>query len=232
MKACFGLFCFLLAAASLRAEPAFDPLKLLLHPEAIFQANAAAMSNVALAPEVDGKVLSVAAPRILFQQSNAHADFVAAAWDDAASKVIHQREVLFVKPDYVVVVDQVYGNGPHTVVRQMQASDSVTVKGIDTSKEATAKQMIVLTSQVNLPAPFATILTNRGASGGLKIEMIKAHNPMIVKYKVTFPHGRTDEGGVAWESRALHLGSPEIPLAGWAAWVEKQSGQVTTFEIK
>ncbi len=232
MKARFGLFCFLLAAASVRAEPVFDPLKLLLHPDATFLQGSPSSPSITLSPEVDGKALSIAAPRILFQQSNAHADFVAAAWDDSAGKAIHQREVLFVKPDYVVVVDQVYGSGPHTVVRQMLASDSVTVKGIDTSKEATAKQILAFTSPTNLPAPFATILTKPGTSGGLKIEMIKAHNPMIVKYKVTFPNGRTDEGGVAWESRALHLSTPEIPLAGWAAWVEKQSGQVTTFEIK
>jgi hypothetical protein len=47
-----------------------------------------------------------------------------------------------------------------------------------------------------------------------KVDYVKAVNPMVVKLKVTFPEGRTDEIVTAWEARSLHIGKSEFN--GWA----------------
>ena len=74
---------------------------------------------------------------------------------------------------------------------------------------------VTFSTQSKLPVPVTTIMLAGKGGKAPKVDYVKAVNPMVVKLKVTFPEGRTDEVAMAWEARPLHLGKSEFN--GWAA---------------
>lgn len=230
-------------------------LLLLTHPESAFCAPPAGAANFAIS--VDKQPVSYAAPEILFQKSGSDADFIAGVWKDAQGQVVHQREVLIVKPDYGVVVDYLYGwKGAHEVscVVKLPAAEVKAERGSSRFQRGNGTDFIVqhlglVASQADpavsgsagfsevsdfyrlaLPAPYASVIyTTR--SGVTKVEYVQPSNPMVVKCKVTLSDGRIDEVGIAWEYRdQLHLGGKV--LKGWAAVARKGPGVTTDIQIK
>jgi hypothetical protein len=74
---------------------------------------------------------------------------------------------------------------------------------------------VTFSAQSKLPVPVTTIMLAGKGGKAPKVDYVKAVNPMVVKLKVTFADGRTDEVAMAWEARPLHLGKSEFN--GWAA---------------
>ncbi|HUB67500.1 MAG TPA: hypothetical protein VL981_08455 [Candidatus Methylacidiphilales bacterium] len=93
---------------------------------------------------------------------------------------------------------------------------------------------LILTSPAKLPLPISTVLASWTGSSGPKIEMVRAGNPLVVKFKVTFPNGRVDLIALAWESRLLHL-DEKMPdqkaFHGWAALWQRGPAGESTVEI-
>jgi hypothetical protein len=93
---------------------------------------------------------------------------------------------------------------------------------------------LVFTSPAKLPLPVSTILASWTGSTEPKIEMVRAGNPLVVKFKVTFPNGRVDLVALAWESRLLHL-DEKMPdqkaFHGWAALWQRGPAGESTVEI-
>ena len=183
-----------------------------------------------LAPKIDGVEVSFAAPEILIDRTSGPVEFVAAIWKDEAGRPIHQREVLSVKPDYAMVVDYLYETGRHAVVRSFVFSAKATadrqgaqaivegdktlrVHALDGANAFLARNELVLSSSMAKPLPLATALV-AGHGAPPKIETVKANNPMVVKGKITFADGRSDDIAVAWEVRPLHMGAKKFN--GWA----------------
>ena len=243
------------AASSLK-EPAsgIDPL-LLTHPASAFLTKTAARANFFV--RVDQQALSYEAPEIVFQKSGADADFIVGVWRDAQGNIVHQREVLIVKPDYGVVVDYLYGwKGAHEVscVVKLPASEVKMDKGasqVDCGNgqgftvqhlgaglplanpaipSSPGSSAVSETYKLTLPAPFSSFFS-KTQSVPPKMEFVQASNPMVVKCKVTLPDGRIDEVGIAWEARdQLHLGCKV--LKGWAAVARKGPCASADIEIK
>jgi len=228
---------------------------LLLHPEKAFLPPSTATANFVVS--VDGQPLSYAAPQILFFKTGSDADFIAGVWKDAAGKVVHQREVLIVKPDYGIVVDHIYGSQQHDVsstveldILKSKNEGNITLVSLKSGCEfaiqtlrppespisyipsnPTDKRVPSETSRLTLPIPVAAVffpITQPTAT--LKIEFVKPTNPMIVKCKVTLAGGRVDEVGIAWESRELHLGGKAFK--GWAAVLRQGPDSAGDIEIK
>jgi hypothetical protein len=65
---------------------------------------------------VDGREQPASDPAVLAWHTSPAADFASAEIHDKAFK--HQRSVLFVRPDYWVVLDHVSGEGEHDIARQ------------------------------------------------------------------------------------------------------------------
>ena len=251
-----ALLLILLSSKTIRAAAAVkepgggvDPV-LLTHPETAFVANFVAIS-------VDQQPLANDAPEVLFQKSGPDADFIAEVWKDAQGHVVHQREVLFVKHDYGVVVDYLYGwKGSHKVscTITMPAGGVNAERGLSRFNFGNGKEFrvqhlgqagpladpVVVNSaggkevseeyRLTLPAPFASIFYGT-RFGEAKIEYVQPSNPMVVKCKVTRPNGVIDEVGIAWEYRdQLHLGGNV--LKGWAAVARKGPGVMTNIEIE
>jgi hypothetical protein len=224
-------------------------LAFLLHPEAVLS-GVGPGSETTLAPEVDGTSLSFAAPRIAYYKNTDQAEFVSAVWNDASGRALHQRDVLFLKPDYGVIVDYIYGTGRHTIVResglpsgklikvtsdkngaQSSEGDGETfrLQAIDpTSTASLAGDTVTFTSTAQIPAPIPTVFL-AWAGAAPRVEYVKPANPMIVKFKVTYPTGQVDEIAVAWEPRALHLSGREFK--GWAACLRTGPAGVSSMEI-
>ena len=76
-------------------------------------------------------------------------------------------------------------------------------------------KVVAFSTQSKLPTPVTTIMLAGKGEKLPKVDYVKAVNPMVVKLKVTFPEGRTDEIAMAWEARSLHIGKSEFN--GWAA---------------
>ena len=74
---------------------------------------------------------------------------------------------------------------------------------------------VSFSTQSKLPVPVTTIMLAWKGGKAPKVDYVKAVNPMVVKLKVTFADGRTDEVAMAWEARPLHIGKSEFN--GWAA---------------
>ena len=232
-----------LVAAS---QPASDVISadLLIHPESVLSGQPAPKGEPALAVYIDHKPLSYDAPKILFQQSRGDAQCIAAAWYGADGKIVHQRQVFLMKPDYAVVVEHLYGTGTHAISRRFSikgvslsmfppatrpagaiaASDgSIMAAPIDAAMTmfihggVTDSQAMLL--QKSLPTFVATVLvyTRPGekVADVPKIVPVKAGNHMVYKFDAVYASGRVDHCGGAWESRLLHLG--EEPCHGWAA---------------
>lgn len=66
---------------------------------------------------IDGQIPGTCDPTPLVAETTPAADFVAGEAPAGDGTVTHRRSVLFVKPDYVVVVDHLLGQGPHRVTR-------------------------------------------------------------------------------------------------------------------
>jgi len=200
--------------------------------------------------------LSYSSPEIVFQKSGAEADFIVGVWRDSQGKVVHQREVLIVKPDYGVVVDYLLGwKGNHEVAcaigipsggsvadtgsNPAVGAGELAIQRLGLAKPAPASEAasgpagthaLAQTGPITLPAPIAWAFS-RNQSGAPKFEPIQAANPMVVKCRVTLPGGSIDEVGIAWEFRdQLHLGGKV--LKGWAAIARKGPGAGTDIEIK
>ena len=89
---------------------------------------------------VDGREPSRNTPTLLAWQSLPEADFVTGELKD--KKWTHQRSVLFVKPNYWVVMDYVLGKGPHEATRlfHFPADSGATAEG-NQARTAFAKGM-------------------------------------------------------------------------------------------
>ncbi len=243
-----------LSAPLARAGNAAD-VSLLLHPEKAFVTSSTATANFAVS--VDGKPLSYDAPQVLFEKTGGDADFIAGAWKDSAGKIIHQREVLIVKPDYGIVVDHLYGSQEHEVSRTVELAvldikserniayaslkngEKFTIQALRPPESrgnlfisgAADKRCLSETCRLTLPSPFTSVFFPCAQTPAApKIEFVKPANPMIVKCKVTFSGGRVDEVGIAWESRELHLGGKAFK--GWAAVFRQGPGTAGNIEIK
>ena len=105
-------------------------LDLLLHPEIAFVSPSRDVSNFNVS--IDGKPLSYSSPTIIFQTNSPEVDFVSGFWKDPKGGIIHQREVLIVKPDYGVVVDHLYGEEGKQGERQVSCITSLEAKGLKT----------------------------------------------------------------------------------------------------
>jgi len=84
---------------------------------------------------IDGGEQLQADPKLLSWQTDAQADFASGLVE--ANGLRHQRSVLFVKPDYWVVVDQVSGPGKHEVTRRFQFKPGSKIKSDNHSAETT-----------------------------------------------------------------------------------------------
>jgi len=249
------LLAIVLSFSAMKAETQNTPdVALLLNPEKAFLTSSATVANFVVS--VDGKPLSYATPQILFNKAAGNADFIAGAWKDAAGRTIHQREVLIVKPHYGIVVDHLYGSQEHEVssaveltVLDIKSNGNIAFANLNNGENffiqslrppefpvssllagQDGMRVLTQTCRLNLPGPFASVFfPGAQSSSALKIEFVKPANPMIVKCKVTFPDGRVDEVGIAWESRELHLGGKAFK--GWAAILRQGPGAAGDIEI-
>jgi hypothetical protein len=231
----------------LRAE---DSSRLILFPGSELTEGVLTPPYGGVGISADAKALSIAKPEILFERHLQEADFISAGWRDATGQLLHQRDVFLVKQDYCVVVDYLFGTDEHAVVRSFafpkesvklgdqSASCSLSngrhllVQSLDLASQVsqTSPESPVLFANVkHSPTPVTTVLMTWSGATAPKIETVKPHNPMIVKLKVTFPDGRTDELALAWESRPLHLGGKE--LRAWAACVRHGTDAGSSFEM-
>jgi hypothetical protein len=250
----------LLLRVSLAADPSTtDPSRdvgvtsLLTHPEQVFVTPSGDTANFALS--LDAQPLSYDSPEILFQTNSDTTAFVAGAWKDSTGEVIHQREVLIVKPDYGIVVDHLYGSQQHeiTSVTTMEAAKvredgGMAVFTLGTGKEIITRHLVPAmpptmlagsephgtarvteTCRATLPSPYATAFFPGGASAP-RFTFVKPSNPMIVKCSVALHDGRTDDVAIAWESRDLHVAGKR--LKGWAVVVRQGPGAGSDLEIK
>lgn len=220
----------LCAGFALTAQAQENGLSFLLNPESALTGTAS--REVALAPRVDGTALSFAEPQILIHKDTAQAEFISAVWKDAAGLPLHQRDVFFVKPDYGVIVDYLYGKGTHSIVRgwtpahyRMQPIDLP----VAAAPRSTDGARVDFSSTVNAPAPIPTVFLASTAAAAPKVEPIKPNNPMIVKFKVTYPDGRVDQVALGWEARPLHLSGREF--TGWAAVLRESPKATTSIEV-
>ena len=224
----------------------------LLRPEKAITALAPSAEQVTLAPVVDGTALSFTSPQILISRNDDKALFISAVWKDAAGQVTHQRNVFVVKPDYGVVVDYIYGKGQHGVLRhfalpgaqvasdaksgQFSLADGKTlrIQALDTTSVVqgtpTSGKPLDFSSSVNAPVPLVTVFAVSSGSAAPQIEYVKPANPMIVKFKVTFPDQRVDQIALGWEARPLHIAKKEFN--GWAACLCTGSGTNDSIEIR
>jgi len=227
--------------------------QLLLRPESPWINPASNLDEATLAPKLDGgNAISFASPQILIHKNTDQAEFISAVWKDAAGKLVHQRSVFVLKPDYAVLVDHIYSAGQHTIVRSfafplseatfdregaqvaLAGGKNFRVQGIDVvGAQATptnANQAVDLTTVIKTPAPIATALLSWTGGAAPKVEFLKPSNPLVVKCKVTFPDGRIDFVAMAWENRAaLHLNGKE--LKGWAACLRQTPTGTSQIEI-
>lgn len=242
IRTCLVLFAGFSMAAGLRAQDAAEAF--LLNPES---AMAPGRDGTMLAVQVDGSAPSYAGPQILIYRNSSQAEFISAVWKDAAGQVSHQRDVFVVKPDYGVIVDYVYGKERHTIVRGYPFSSASVVADGNGAQAALAGggdfrvqaidgasaritssdsgKAVVFSSSVTAPAPVSTVFM----AAGPKVESVKPANPMIVKFKVTYPNGQVDQVAVAWESRPLHLNGKEFK--GWAACLRQGPAGASSIEI-
>jgi hypothetical protein len=195
---------------------------------------------------VGSTAVSFSDPQILIEKITPRAHFVSALWKVGADTLPHQRNVLIVGSDYAIIVDYLYGEGEFIVKRLINlpfgpaspqpsidsegagclfsTSDgdksfrfqSLTPATITLTPDSLGKG-VTFSAQSKLPVPVTTIMLAGKGEKLLKVDYVKAVNPMVVKLRVTFPDGRTDEIATAWEARSLHIGKSEFD--GWVAVV-------------
>jgi hypothetical protein len=156
-----------------------------------------------------------------------------------------------VKPDYGVVVDYVYGKGQHRIVRSFAIPSSTANPGTNSAEFAVAPgktlrlqtidpanatiiptasgKRVDFSCAVTTPAPVSTVFLAWTGTAAPKVEYVKPANPLIVKFKVTFPDGRVDQVALGWEARPLHLSGKEFK--GWAACLRQGPAGTSSIEI-
>ena len=85
---------------------------------------------------VDGQIPGTANPTPLAAQTTPQADFVCGEAPAGDGSVTQRRSVLFVKPEYVIVVDHLLGEGKHQVTRTWHLPDCQPVVEGDTVRTA------------------------------------------------------------------------------------------------
>ena len=211
---------------------------------------------------VGSTAFSFSDPQILIEKITPRAHFVSALWKVGADTLPHQRNVLFVGSDYAIIVDYLYGEGEFIVKRLINlpfgpafsqpsidsegagylssSSDegksfrfqSLTTATVTLTPDSRSKG-VTFSTQSKLPTPVTTIILAGKGEKLPKVDYVKAVNPMVVKLKVTFADGRTDEVAMAWEARPLHIGKSEFN--GWAAVLSHgpgTPGEESSIEIK
>ena len=94
---------------------------------------------------------------------------------------------------------------------RIESLTAATVGGMTSSQ----RKGVVFLTQNPLPVAVTTVMLAWKSGKAPKVEYVKAVNPMVVKLRVIFPDGRTDDVAMAWEARPLHIGKSEFD--GWAA---------------
>jgi hypothetical protein len=211
---------------------------------------------------VGSTAFSFSDPQILIEKITPRAHFVSALWKVGADTLPHQRNVLIVGSDYAIIVDYLYGEGEFIVKRLINlpfgpafsqpsidsegagylssSSDegksfrfqSLTTATVTLTPDSRSKG-VTFSTQSKLPTPVTTIILAGKGEKLPKVDYVKAVNPMVVKLKVTFADGRTDEVAMAWEARPLHIGKSEFN--GWAAVLSHgpgTPGEESSIEIK
>jgi hypothetical protein len=154
---------------------------LLLHPEKAFVTPSPEAANFAIS--IDKQPLSYADPTILFRTNSDTSDFIAGVWKDPEGHVIHQREVLIVKPDYGVVVDYLYGSQEHeiTCVTSLTAGSVKTENGATLFVQGDGKGLIVRHNSPDVP--IASICTDPTTSSPVPSALAR----LSEIYRLTLP---------------------------------------------
>lgn len=150
--------------------------------------------------------------------------------------VTHQRSVLFVKPDYWVVIDHVSGKGTPTLTRLFhlpkgevekdvhavrtgfKEGDNLSIQaGEDAVLDLRAaplagvsgnQPVAAFVTKQALPATLCTVLVPFKEKREIpKIERLPSHDPSMLSLRVTFEDGRTDSIAVATQEQNLQAGS-------------------------
>jgi len=161
------------------------------------------------------------------------------------NNTVHQRSVLFVKPNYWVVVDHVRGTGTqsltrlfhlpkvevakdvHTVKTCFKDGDNLSIQALDNGapelRETPAKTSVAaFVTKQPLPATLCTVLVPFGDQKQLpKVERLPVADSDVVVLRVTFGDGRTDWIAVAPEERKLKAG--DHSGKGVALWASSDS---------
>ncbi len=223
-----------------------------LHPFCLFTSQDTTSS---LSPLIDGQALPFGegGKHVLLYRNTHQAEFASAVWKDDSGHLVREREVLVIKPDYGVVVDFVYTPGLHTtersftfyelkVVRDAQGAQAklespdrtVRVQALEpvkvTPKASISGPVTVFTSQATFPAAISTVFASWKEELAPKIESIETKNPLLVRFKVTFPDGRIDEVALASESHRLELNGRDFEA--WAVCSRHDSTGNRIIEIK